>query len=200
MADEVYRQKLSIKGRRHRTLDERLTVLAPGLMRRFGALLLRLPRRSRMRRLLSGRIFSGNYEAVNRRDYELILARCDPYAEWVLVGDAKPPGMDSVYSGRAEAVGMFDAWFGEWDELLLEPQELIDAGGNRFVVTMRQRGRGRGSGVELDVPRAQLTTLRDGAAIRIETFTDPADALAAAGIPRDAAQSRVGSAATAPSA
>ena len=50
-----------------------------------------------------------------------------------------------------------------------------------MVVLGRLVARGRTSGVDLDVPIGHLWELRDGEIVRMRTFSDPDEALRAAG-------------------
>ena len=47
------------------------------------------------------------------------------------------------------------------------------------VVTVRLRGRGRGSGVEIDGRFYDVYTLRDGKIVRMDQFTERSEALGA---------------------
>jgi ketosteroid isomerase-like protein len=67
-----------------------------------------------------------------------------------------------------------------WEELELTAEESID-GGDRVVVSGYFRGRGRGSGVEVDTGFYDVYTLRDGKIVRVDEFTGRAEALEAAG-------------------
>lgn len=70
-----------------------------------------------------------------------------------------------------------------FEELRLDPQESVDAG-DRVAVRLRHYGRGKESGVEIDTELYhQVTTFRDGTMVRIEYFTDWAEALEAARTP-----------------
>jgi ketosteroid isomerase-like protein len=63
------------------------------------------------------------------------------------------------------------------------PEEFIDAGGDQVLVFSREGGRGKGNGAEVQTnPTARLWTLRDGKAIRMESYWDRAEALEAAGL------------------
>ncbi len=63
------------------------------------------------------------------------------------------------------------------------PEEFIDAGEDRVLVFSREGGRGRGSGAEvITQPTAHLWTLRNGMAVRMDSYWERADALAAAGL------------------
>lgn len=69
------------------------------------------------------------------------------------------------------------------EDYRMVPEEFIDAGGDQVLVFSREGGRGRGSGAEVQThPTAHLWTLRDGKAIRMQSYWERADALEAAGL------------------
>jgi ketosteroid isomerase-like protein len=70
---------------------------------------------------------------------------------------------------------------GEFSDARAEIDELIDAG-DRVLVGITVRGRGKQSGVESGWHLWHLWTLRDGKIVRGEGFTARADALEAAGM------------------
>jgi ketosteroid isomerase-like protein len=74
-----------------------------------------------------------------------------------------------------------ERWASAFDELELTAEEFIDAG-DRVLVTAYHRGRGRGSGVEVDTRFYELYTLRDGKVVRVDEFTDRPEALEASGL------------------
>lgn len=70
-------------------------------------------------------------------------------------------------------------------EFVLEPQELLDFG-DQVVAVVQMRGRGEGSGVNLQhlqAPFAVVWTLRDGKLIRGAVFRSKSEALEASGLP-----------------
>jgi ketosteroid isomerase-like protein len=70
-----------------------------------------------------------------------------------------------------------------FDDVRLDPQETVDAG-DRVAMRLRYYTRGKGSGVEIEGELYhQVATFRDGVIVRIEYFTDWAQALEAAGLP-----------------
>ena len=69
-----------------------------------------------------------------------------------------------------------------WDDFQIELQEIHDAGDDRNVATLRITGRGRGSGIPLDMRISQLWTWRDGQWLANESFTDPREAFRRAGL------------------
>jgi ketosteroid isomerase-like protein len=69
-----------------------------------------------------------------------------------------------------------------WDEFRMQPDEVLDAG-DRVVAVGRWVGKGKGSGIEVHQPVADVYTLHDGRVVRAEFgFTDRAEALEAAGL------------------
>ena len=70
-----------------------------------------------------------------------------------------------------------------FEEYRMAPEELIDAGGDQVLVFSREGGRGRGSGAEVQThPTAHLWTLRDGKAIRMQSYWERSEALDAVGL------------------
>jgi hypothetical protein len=69
-----------------------------------------------------------------------------------------------------------------FDELRLDPQEVVDAG-DRVAVRLLYHAMGRGSGVVIDGELYhQVTTFRDGLMVRIEYFASWPEALKGAGV------------------
>jgi ketosteroid isomerase-like protein len=73
-----------------------------------------------------------------------------------------------------------------FEDFRLDPQRFFERG-DKMVVFLSMTGRGRTSGVPVEEHIAHLWTLRDGIAVELQAFTDPADALQAAGLPRELA-------------
>jgi ketosteroid isomerase-like protein len=71
---------------------------------------------------------------------------------------------------------------GAFEELSFEAEEFIEAPNGDIVVLIHARGRGRGSGIEIDNHIAQVWTYRDDKAIRMVAYEDRAEALEAAGL------------------
>ena len=86
--------------------------------------------------------------------------------------------------GRIEIILFWEGLDDTMDELRLDAQEFVDAG-DRVAVRLRYYGRGKGSGAEIETEMYhQVATFRDGNSIvRMEYFTDRAQALDAAGAP-----------------
>jgi ketosteroid isomerase-like protein len=169
--------------RRHRTLDERIFVRFPMLLRAFASFWSRLPQHSRLRRLIVLRLAVQGASAANRRDFDVVLAGFDPEIELRIHSGGMPvPDFVGDHHGHA---GYREAWrklLEAFDDLTWEPEELIDPGGNCLIIATRWSGHGAGSGVPVDQLLFQVYTLRRGLVIRQEDFTDRDKALAAAGL------------------
>jgi ketosteroid isomerase-like protein len=71
------------------------------------------------------------------------------------------------------------AWLAAWERpLKVEADDFIQTG-NRILVLIRWKGRGKGSGVEMEAEGAHLWTFRDGLAIRFDVYRDRDEAKAA---------------------
>jgi ketosteroid isomerase-like protein len=99
----------------------------------------------------------------------------DPEVEYVNPPDAVESG---TRRGRKAFAGIRDVY----DDVRVEPEELIDAGGDEVVVIARITGKGRGSGVQIDWRQGYVWTIRDGKGVRFRWFNDPEQALEAAGL------------------
>ena len=98
--------------------------------------------------------------------------------------------MDSGQHGLVDVVAVQRDWLSQWERpFTVEAEEFLDAG-DLVVVLIRWRGRGKESGVDVEAEGAHLWQLRDGKAVRWDVYRDRARALAAAGLPPQAEQSR----------
>ena len=168
-------------GRRHRSLDERLFVRFPALYRLLGDALMRLPPRSRLRRLMLTRRVGQAYAAANRRDFDSVLVGWDPGSEYRPSPDLIAPDQETVFYGRDGYLQLWRYWSDAFEDIRWDPEEILDLA-DRFLVTTQQRGHGSGSGVAVNKPVFQLFTLRRGLVVRQEDFADRAEALEAAGL------------------
>jgi ketosteroid isomerase-like protein len=68
-----------------------------------------------------------------------------------------------------------------FDDYSVESEELLDAG-DRVVAFLHHQGRGKGSGVPIELRDAQVWTIEEGRATRIDLYLDRVKALEAAGL------------------
>jgi ketosteroid isomerase-like protein len=175
---------LSERAIQRRTLDERVLVRVPALYRLLAAVLWRLRRRSRPRRLIVGYSIQRGYAALNRRDYEVVLMRSDPDVEYRPSGSVMPPDLEAVFYGHDGYRKLWRRWFDAFEDLRWDPEEILDFG-DRLLVTASLRGHGSGSGVAVNEPVFQLFRIRRGLSISQEDFTDRDQALEAAAVEPD---------------
>jgi ketosteroid isomerase-like protein len=108
-------------------------------------------------------------DAWNRRDLEAALEAMHPQCEVRgIEAREKLRGHDGFAAG-------FREWFEAFDEFTIEPEDFI-ADGDHVLVSMRQRARGKGSGLEVEQRFFQLFTMRDGMVFRFEEYSEEADA------------------------
>ena len=103
--------------------------------------------------------------------------------EDVEVSPAQQSPLARVYRGHDGARTFFGQVFEVWDEsgYRREP-DAFHVAGDEVVVTVRLHARFKGTGIELDERWADVWTLRRGRVVRLRSFTDPAEALQAAGV------------------
>jgi ketosteroid isomerase-like protein len=93
---------------------------------------------------------------------------CHPDVEWRWAEST--PGA-SLYRGHEEMDKGLDAWVESWEDLVIEPLEVLEEGDYVFVMT-QYRMRGAGSGVPLEEMVAHLHQLEDGLLKRWWMFGD----------------------------
>jgi ketosteroid isomerase-like protein len=92
------------------------------------------------------------------------------------------PDTPQHLQGVPEVIEFTEQYRNAWDELAQEPLELIEAPDDRVLVSIRQSGRGRESGVPIVIHFFEVLTIQDGKVRTIEYFRHRADALEAAGL------------------
>jgi uncharacterized protein len=108
------------------------------------------------------------YAAVNARDREAIRALSSPD---IVVGTTV-----EAYRGAEAVLDWMDEGDDAFDDFTVELLEVEEVGGH-VVVSMRQRGRGKASGAEVDHPFTHVWTLREGRAVRLQSFAHHDDAV-----------------------
>ena len=118
-----------------------------------------------------------SFDAFIRGDYDEAMSMLDPEIEYELTHF--PDG--KVYYGHDGVREAFRMWMGAWDDYRQELDELVDAGESEVIAVVRESGRGKGSGIEMERPTVGLWTLRDGKAVRVRFFDSKEAALASLG-------------------
>jgi ketosteroid isomerase-like protein len=102
----------------------------------------------------------------------------DPHVVLVLGTEFPDSG---EYHGREGIERYTLQLLADWDRFTIQAEEFIPAG-DSVVVAVHQQAVGSGSGVPVDMRYCQAWTFRGGAVIRLESFRERADALAAVGL------------------
>jgi ketosteroid isomerase-like protein len=92
------------------------------------------------------------------------------------------PDTPQLLQGVPEITAFCEQYRDGWDDFAAEPLELTEAPAGRVLGLIRQSGKGRQSGVPIEIHFFQIWTIRDGRARKIEYFRHRADALEAAGL------------------
>jgi ketosteroid isomerase-like protein len=116
-------------------------------------------------------------DAYNRGDVEALLEQLDEEIEV-----CTPPELPNAgtYRGHQGFLQWLGQWDEAWEEFRLEIERIDFVGDRCGVVTVRQFGRGAGSGVEVEMRIAQLYEMRGDKAARLHYYPDRETAVAAA--------------------
>ena len=118
------------------------------------------------------------HQAVERGESPRALGVFDDDVEYVNPPDAVEPGVLRGVDAFERAFATIDETFGG---VRIEVEQLVDAG-DRVLVLARLSGRGRASGVGIDIPQGYVWTLSNGRVVRFQWFNDRELARAAAGL------------------
>ena len=118
------------------------------------------------------------YEGWNRSGGVPALELIDAGIEVDVVGGLG----DGTYRGHAGFSDLLETFWGAFEDHRIEVEECLPAG-NDVVVTVHYYGRGKTSGVEVDMRHWHVWTLREGKAVRWRVLSTRAEALEAVGLP-----------------
>jgi len=113
---------------------------------------------------------------------EAAMETVDPQAEFRWHDQRTMPDQPQHLRGVAGVIRWMEDFREAMDEVVVEPREFIEAPGDRVLVSVRQSGRGRESGVPIVTHFLSLCTVRDGKLRKVELFRHRAEALEAAGL------------------
>jgi ketosteroid isomerase-like protein len=121
------------------------------------------------------------FDAFSRGDFDGVLRVCD---ENIVI--TQPPDFLDAPSlkqhGHPGVLEAFAIWPEQWDDYRIDSVEVLADPGDLVVVSTRQSGRGRQSGLEVTMEFTFLFTVRGGKLTEWRLFTDEAQALEAAGL------------------
>lgn len=115
-------------------------------------------------------------EALNAGDIEALVALCDPDFRLDMSDRVLNP---SVYEGHDGIRAFYAEVLDIWESFTWEPIELNEVD-DVVVAVLHSRGKGRGSGLELDRRSAMLWRVDHERALSLTFYRDPDAALAIA--------------------
>ena len=125
------------------------------------------------------------YEAFDRGDIQVILNLMDSEIE-IRVNQLLPD-WEPRY-GRDGFLSFLQAWLEPWETYRIEVDELIDVR-EKVLVVCREFGRRKDTGFEIEGRAYHVWTLRDGKGVRFDTYSERSEALEAAGLSEQDADS-----------
>jgi ketosteroid isomerase-like protein len=109
------------------------------------------------------------------QEWEAALGLFDPKIEW--------SPTEGTFRGLEGVVTAMGEWLEPWEEHTVDAEEILEAH-DRVLAVLHLKGRGAGSGMEIDQRFFQLYDVRDGRIVRMVEYLTRAEALdAAAGGP-----------------
>lgn len=118
-------------------------------------------------------------DAFMQGDNEGVLSLCDDNIE--ITQAAGFAGVPDRWRGHAGVLEAFEAWPEQWDDYRIEVLRVADLG-DHVMVTQLVHGRGKGSGVEVEMPLILLFSVRGGKIDWWGTFMREDEALKAVGL------------------
>ncbi len=119
------------------------------------------------------------FDAFTRGDIEGVLRLCD---EDILITQPQElPGVSRQQRGHSGVLEAFRIWPDQWDDYQIEILRIADLG-DYVVVTSRTGGRGKQSGVEVEMDFSFVFSVRDAKIVEMKIFTREDQALEAAGL------------------
>jgi ketosteroid isomerase-like protein len=119
------------------------------------------------------------FEAFSRNDMDGVLGLCDEGI--VVTQPPEVPGISPQQHGHRGVLEAFEIWPEQWDDFRIEILR-ENAAGDHVVVTARTSGRGKQSGVDVEMDFSFLFTVRDEKIVEMKIFIREEQALEAAGL------------------
>jgi ketosteroid isomerase-like protein len=113
-------------------------------------------------------ILRQGYQDLNRGDVDAVLTVCDPEIECQLPEGGINTG---TLRGHQALKDFLMGYIEAFESFQVVPEEVLEAD-DRVVVVLRMSGRGRGSGLEVELRPVHVWTMQGGRAVRVQVFPD----------------------------
>jgi uncharacterized protein len=120
------------------------------------------------------------FAAFDRGDIDAVLQLCDE--DIVITQPPELPGVSAEQRGHRGVLEALAIWPEQWDDYRVELLRVAAAPGGKVFVTQRSSGRGKQSGVGVDMDFSFVFTLREGKITEWRLFVQEEQALEAAGL------------------
>jgi ketosteroid isomerase-like protein len=120
------------------------------------------------------------FAAYQRGDMEGLLRHCDE--DIVITQPAELPGAPTEQRGHRGVREAMSVWPEQWDDYRIEVLKIAPAPGGKVLSTQRTFGRGKQSGIEVEMDFSFVFTVRDGKITEWRLFVQEDQALEAAGL------------------
>ena len=117
---------------------------------------------------------------LSRHDVDGLLAVYAPDVVWDATHFSEWP--EGAYMGHEGIRRFLAEWLEVWDDFEVGVDQILAAPDGRVVALAWQRGKGRHSGLTMDMKWGQVFTLRDEMIVRVENYDNRSEAVAAAGL------------------
>ena len=118
------------------------------------------------------------WKAWEKGEWDALYALYHPDIVWDASALEGP--ITGIYHGHDGVRQYFSEWLESFEAHEARAEKFIDAGDD-VIVGIRLKGRGKASGVEVEMARCNIYRMRDGLAVRVELYENEAEALEAAG-------------------
>jgi ketosteroid isomerase-like protein len=125
-------------------------------------------------------IIRNAFAAFDRDDIEGVLRLCDE--DIVIRQPPELPGASPEQHGHSGVLEAFAIWPEQWDDFRIEILKIAPARGGKVFANTRTRGRGKQSGIEVEMDVSFVFTLRDAKISEWRLFVQEDQALEAAGL------------------
>jgi ketosteroid isomerase-like protein len=119
------------------------------------------------------------FDAFSRDDIKGVLRLCDENI--VITQPPELPGASPQQRGHSGVLEAFEIWPKQWDDYRIEILRMADCGAH-VLVTTRQGGRGKQSGIQVEMEIMFVFTVRNEKIYEMQIFMREDQALEAAGL------------------